>query len=52
MLDLSSSDYAMWHDNILLTLGCYSLSDHVLLNTTYVGVPAWDQMDIVIKSWI
>jgi hypothetical protein len=24
----------------------------VLLDTTYVGVPAWDRMDNVIKSWI
>jgi hypothetical protein len=51
-LDLSSSDYSWWRDNVLLTLGCYSLSDHVLLDTTYVDVPAWDQMDNVINSWI
>jgi hypothetical protein len=44
--------YARWRDNILLTLGHYSLSDHVLLDTTYVGVPAWNQMDSVVKSWI
>jgi hypothetical protein len=24
----------------------------VLLDTMYIGVPAWDRMDIVIKSWI
>jgi hypothetical protein len=29
-----------------------SLSDHVLLDTTYVGIPAWDQMDVIVKSWI
>jgi hypothetical protein len=29
-----------------------SLSDHVLLDTTYVSVPAWDRMDNVVKSWI
>jgi hypothetical protein len=52
MLDLSSSDYAQWRDNALLTLGHYSLSNHVLLDTTYIGVPAWDRMDNVIKSWI
>jgi hypothetical protein len=49
-LDLSSTNYAWWHDNVLLTLGHYSLSDHVLLDTTYVGVPAWDRMGSVIKS--
>jgi hypothetical protein len=52
MLDLSSSDYAQWRDNILLTLRRYSLSDHMLLDTTYIGIPAWDRMDTVIKSWI
>jgi hypothetical protein len=51
-LYLSSTHYARWRDNVLLTLGCYSLSDHVLLDTTYVGVPAWDRMDSVVKSWI
>jgi hypothetical protein len=51
-LDLSSSHYAWWHDNILLTLGCYFLSDHVLLDTTYIGVPIWDRMDNVVKPWI
>jgi hypothetical protein len=49
-LDLSSTYYARWCDNVLLTLRCYSLSDHMLLDTTYVGVWAWDQMDNVIKS--
>jgi hypothetical protein len=52
MLDLSSTHYARWCDNVLLTLGRYSLSDNVLLDITYVSVPAWDQMDSVIKSWI
>jgi hypothetical protein len=51
-LDLSSMNYARWHDNVLLILGCYFLSDHVLLDTMYIGVLAWDQMDIVVKSWI
>jgi hypothetical protein len=36
MLNLSSSDYTQWHDNVLLILGRYSLSDHVLLDTTYI----------------
>jgi hypothetical protein len=41
-LDLSSAHYDRWRDNILLTLGRYSLSDHLLRDTTSVGVPAWD----------
>jgi hypothetical protein len=36
-LDLSSTDYSRWCDNVRLTLGHYSLSDHVLLDTTYVA---------------
>jgi hypothetical protein len=44
--------YAQWRDNILLTLGCYSLSDHMLMDTMYNGVLSWYQMDRVIKSWI
>jgi hypothetical protein len=51
-LDLYSMHYAWWHDNVLLTLGRYSLSDHVLMDTTYVGVLSWDRMDSVAKSWI
>jgi hypothetical protein len=51
-LDLSSSDYALWRNNVLLTLWCYSLFDRVLLDTTYVSVPALDRIDSVIKSWI
>jgi hypothetical protein len=51
-LDVSSAHYAWWRDNVLLTLGRYSLFDHVLLDTTSVGVSAWDRMDIVINSWI
>jgi hypothetical protein len=51
-LDLSSRHYTRWHDNVLLTLGRYSLSDHVLLDTTYISVLAWDRMDNVIKLWI
>jgi hypothetical protein len=48
-LDLSSTHYAWWHDNVLLTLRCYTLFDHVLMDTTYIGVPFWDQMDSVVK---
>jgi hypothetical protein len=51
-LDLSSTNYARWCDNVLVTLGHYSLSDHVLLDTTYVSVLTWDRMDNVVKSWI
>jgi len=40
-LDLSSTHYAHWRDNILLTLGRYSLSGHILMDTTYSVVKSW-----------
>jgi hypothetical protein len=49
-LDLSSTHYAQWCDNVLLTPGRYSLFDHVLLDTMSVSIRAWDRMDSVIKS--
>jgi hypothetical protein len=51
-LDISSSNHVRWCNNVLLTLGHYSLSDHMLLDTTYVSIPTWDRMDNIIKSWI
>jgi hypothetical protein len=51
-LDLSFAHYARWRDNVLLTLGHYSLSDHMLLDPTSIGVLAWDRMDNIVKSWI
>jgi hypothetical protein len=52
VLDASSAHYARWRDNVLLTLRRYALSYHVLSDDTFVGVPAWDRMDMVIKSWL
>jgi hypothetical protein len=51
-MDLSSMHYARWRDNVLLTLGRYSLSDDVLTDTMYVDVLTWDRMDSAIKSLI
>jgi hypothetical protein len=51
-LDLSSMHYTRWRNNVWLTLERYSLFDHVLMDTTYVGVPSWDRMDSIIKLWI
>jgi hypothetical protein len=36
----------------MLTVGRYSLSDHVLMDTTYADIPSWDWMDSVVKLWI
>jgi hypothetical protein len=51
VLDSSTTHYAR-HDNVLLTLQRYALSDHVLSDKTFVDVPAWDKMDMVVKSWL
>jgi hypothetical protein len=51
-LDLSSTHYTYWRDNVMLTLGYYSLSDHMLMDTMYIDFSSWDQMDSVVKSWI
>jgi hypothetical protein len=40
VLDPASTHYARWRDNVLLTLWRYALSDHVMSNATFVGVPA------------
>jgi hypothetical protein len=52
MLDLSSTNYTWWRNNVLLTFRRSSLSDHVPLDTTYIGILAWDWMDSVVKLWI
>jgi hypothetical protein len=35
MLDTTSSNYAIWHDLILMALARYSLADHVLSNDAF-----------------
>jgi hypothetical protein len=52
VLDSSSTHYARWRDNVLLTLRRYALSDHVLSDGTFVDVPAWNRMNMVVKSWL
>jgi hypothetical protein len=52
VLDPSSTSYAQWHDQVLLTLKRYELADHILSNTPPINIPAWDHMETVILSWI
>jgi hypothetical protein len=52
VLDSSSVHYARWRENVLLTLRRYALADHVLSDDSFVDVPAWDMMDMLVKSWI
>lgn len=52
VLNPMSAHYCNWCGYVLLTLGCYSLSDHVLNNASFPLVPAWTHMDCVVLSWI
>jgi hypothetical protein len=40
-----------WRDQFLLTLGKFSLQDHVHLDASVPSLD-WDRMDCVVKSWI
>jgi hypothetical protein len=48
MLDTTSSNYAIWHDLMLMALTRYSLTDHVLSDDAFIGDPAWTRMDTVV----
>jgi hypothetical protein len=51
ILDSSSAQYARSRENMLLTLRHYALANHVLSDDSFVDVPAWDRMDMLVKSW-
>jgi hypothetical protein len=50
VLDISSF-YTRWRDSSLLVVGKYTLTDHVLTDTS-ASSSRWVQMDCVVKSWI
>jgi hypothetical protein len=52
VLDAPSTCYAHWHDQVLLTLKHYDLTDHVLSNTPLINDSAWERMESVVISWI
>jgi hypothetical protein len=51
VLDPSSTNYARWRDQVMLTLERYELAAHVLLDT-HANDPSWKRMDNVVVSWI
>jgi hypothetical protein len=51
VLDIDSGTFNRWRDQFLLTLGKFSLQDHVHLDAPVSSLD-WDQMDCVVKSWI
>jgi hypothetical protein len=52
VLDPSSTNYARWRDQVMLTLERYKLAAHVLLDTPPANDPSWKRMDSVVVSWI
>jgi hypothetical protein len=52
VLDPSSTGYAHWRDQVLLTLKRYELTDYVISDDPLVNDPAWDRMETVVLSWI
>jgi hypothetical protein len=50
VLDPASSHYPRWRGQILLTLRCYTLADHVLDNIVALPSPSWSLMDSVLLS--
>jgi hypothetical protein len=52
VLDPSSTNYARWRDQVMLTLERYELVAHVLLDTPPANDPSWKRMDSVVVSWI
>jgi hypothetical protein len=52
VLDGSSAHYPHCHENVLLTLQHYALFNHVLSDDSFVDVPSWDRMDMLVKYWL
>ena len=49
VLDVDSGNFGRWHDQFLLTLGKFSLQDHVNLDAPILS-PDWARVDCVVKS--
>jgi hypothetical protein len=52
VLDITSSNYAIWRDLMLMALTQYSLADHVLSDDAFTDNPAWTRMDVVVLCWL
>ena len=52
VLDVNSGSYSKWHEQFLLTLGMYSLEDHILQDALVRASPDWVRMSCVIRSWL
>ncbi|KAG8058663.1 hypothetical protein GUJ93_ZPchr0002g24747 [Zizania palustris] len=52
VLDVNSVFFARWRESFLLTVGKFSLQDHVLSDTVLPQSPDWARMDYVVKTWL
>ena len=53
LLDPTSTSYGRWRDQVLLKLRCYTLNDHVLLNTSVEARDmVWLRLDSVAMFFI
>jgi hypothetical protein len=52
VLDPTSSHYPRWRGQVLLTLQCYALADHVLDDIVAPSSSTWSLMDTVVLSWL
>lgn len=52
VLDATSGPYTRWREQFLLTVGRFSLQDHVLRDAPPVDSPDWARMDCVVRSWL
>lgn len=52
VLDVTSTNFPRWCEAFLLTLGKYSLQNHVFSAAAALGFLDWVQMDCVVRSWL
>ncbi|XP_072150616.1 uncharacterized protein [Setaria viridis] len=52
ILDVAADNYSWWREQFLLTVGKYSLQDHVLRGVPALASPNWGRMDCVVQSWL
>jgi hypothetical protein len=52
VLDLNSAFFARWRESFLLTVGKFSLQQHVLSDDVAPHSPDWVRMDCVVRTWL
>ncbi|XP_072147853.1 uncharacterized protein [Setaria viridis] len=52
ILNTAANNYSRWCEQFLLTVGKYSLQDHILHDVPALAFPDWGRMVCVIRSWL